>query len=184
MDYFKKIFKESIIIVMISSFMGLFSGTLLSANEEVIYAIPIFIIVLPALNSLIGDISTVLISRLTTHLYIGLIPPKIQSSERLKEDFFGLLITILLSLCFLLTLGYGVVFFSGKEIINPLLIIMIIILTIMILFFIMFTVLFISAIFIFKRGQDPNNLLIPAVTSAADFLTPLLLIIFIEIFII
>jgi len=183
MDYFKKIFKESIIVVIMSSVMGLISGTLLSTNEEIIYAIPIFIIILPALNSLIGDISTILISRLTTHLYIGSIPPKVQPSERLKQDFIGLLLTILLSLGFLLILGYGVVFFSGMAIINPFVIIIIVIFTIMILFFTMFITLFISAIFIFKRGKDPNNFLIPFVTSSADFLTPLLLIIFMQIFI-
>ena len=183
MDYFKKIFKESIVVVVISSVMGLFSGTLLSTNEEMIYAIPIFIIVLPALNSLIGDISTVLISRLTTHLYIGSIPPKVQSSKRLIEDFIGLFLTILLSLGFLLIIGYGVIFFSGMAIVNPLIIIVIIIFTIVILFFTMFIFLFMSAIFLFKRGRDPNNFLIPFVTSSADFLTPLLLIIFIQIFI-
>jgi len=183
MEYFKKIFKESIVVVIMSSIMGVFSGTLLSSNEEIIYAIPIFIMILPALNSLIGDMATVLISRLTTHLYIGLIPPKIQFSKSLKENFIGLLLTIVLSLGFLLILGYGVVFFSGMVIVNPLIIIIIIIFTIMILFFLMFIFLFISAIFLFKRGKDPNNFLIPFVTSSADFLTPLLLIIFIQIFI-
>jgi len=95
MEYFKKVFKESIIIVIISSFMGLLSGTLLSINEKIIYAIPIILLILPSLNSLIGDICTVLTSRLTTHLHIGSIPPKVQKSERLVEDFIGLLITLL-----------------------------------------------------------------------------------------
>jgi cation transporter-like permease len=47
----------------------------------------------------------------------------------------------------------------------------------------MFMLLFISSIFIFKKGKDPNNFLIPMVTSLADFLTPLFIIIFIQIFI-
>ena len=98
MNYFQKIIKESIIIVVISSLMGLFSGMVLSANEEILYVIPIILLILPSLNSLIGDISTVLISRLTAHLYIGTISPKIEKSDRLKEDFIGLFITIGLSL--------------------------------------------------------------------------------------
>ena len=98
MKYFIKILKESIIVVIISSFFGLFSGSFLSANKEILYAIPIILLVLPSLNSLIGDISTVLVSRLTSSLYIGTIPPKIQKSDRLKENFIGLFITILLSL--------------------------------------------------------------------------------------
>ena len=183
MKYFLKIFKESIIIVVISSLMGLISGTLLSSNEEILYTIPIMLLILPALNSLMGDISTVLVSRLTTHLYIGTLPPLIQKSERLKEDFYGLLITLLLSLVSLISLGYMIGGISGIEIVNPFLMILIISITVLLIFFIMFILLFTSAIFLFKRGMDPNNFLIPFVTSLADFLTPFFLILFIIIFI-
>jgi mgtE-like transporter len=183
MNYFLKIFKESIIIVIFSSIFGLFSGTLLSSNKEILYTIPIFLLILPALNSLIGDISTVLVSRLTTHLYIGTILPKIQKSKRLIEDFYGLILTLLLSLAFLITAGFSVGILSGVKLVNPVIIILIIILTILIIFFIMFISLFLSAIYLFKRGLDPNNFLIPIITSLADFLTPLFIIIFITIFI-
>lgn len=183
MEYFRKIFKESIIIVIISSFMGLISGTVLSSNERILYSFPIILLILPSLNSLIGDISTVLSSRLTSHLYIGTIPPKIQKSDRLKADFYGLLITILLSLIALIVLGYSMGIAIGIEIVNPFIIIFILLITILLLFVSMFIFLFISAIFIFKQGKDPNNFLIPFVTSLADFLTPLFLIIFIQIFI-
>ncbi|TFG23839.1 MAG: hypothetical protein EU533_02725 [Promethearchaeota archaeon] len=179
MDYFKKIFKESIIIVVISTVIGITSGTLLSLNEEILYSFPIILLVLPSLNSLIGDITTILTSRLTSHLYIGTIPPKIQKSERLKEDFFGLLITILLSIISLIILGYSLGLMTGIEIVNPILIVFIIIITILLLFGVMFIFLFISSVLLFKRGRDPNNFLIPFTTSLLDFLTPLILIIFI-----
>jgi len=120
MKYYVKIFKESVIIVILSSIMGLISGTLLSSNEEILLALPITLLIIPALNSLIGDISTVLVSRLTTHLYIGTLPPKIQITDRLREDFYGLLITLLLSMASLIFLGYFVGVISGIRIVNPL----------------------------------------------------------------
>jgi len=163
--------------------MGLISGTLLSSNEALLYTVPILLLVLPALNSLIGDISTVLVSRLTTHLYIGSLQPKVQNSERLKEDFYGLLITLLLSLGALIFLGYLSSVFSGIEIVNPLLITLIVCTTVLLIFAMMFLLSFVSAIALFKRGMDPNNFLIPLITSLIDFLTPLFLIIFITIFI-
>ncbi|MFX0002801.1 MAG: magnesium transporter [Candidatus Hodarchaeota archaeon] len=183
MKYYRKIFKESIIIVIISSIMGLISGTILSFSEELLYTIPMMLLIIPALNSLIGDISTVLVSRLTTHLYIGTLEPKIQKSKRLIEDFYGLIITLVLSLISLIAIGYFVGILSGIRIVNPLLMIFIIVITISIIFFIMFFTLFIGAIFLFKRGKDPNNFLIPFLTSLADFLTPFFLILFIIIFI-
>jgi mgtE-like transporter len=163
--------------------MGLLSGTILSFNEKILYAFPIILLILPALNSLIGDISTVLVSRLTTHLYIGLIPPKIQKSHRLKEDFLGLLFTTLMSIVILIFMGFLIGYSTGIKIINPLLISFIIVITVLIIFSIMFLFLFISAIFLFKRGNDPNNFLIPFVTSFVDFLTPFMLIILMVIFI-
>jgi len=183
LKYFIKILKESVAIVILSSLMGLFSGTFLSINKEILYTIPIILLILPALNSLIGDIATVLTSRLTTHLYIGDLPPKVEKSDRLKEDFLGLLITLLLSLVVLLFLGFAIGEIAGIKIINPFLMISIIILTVLVLFVLLFALLFVSSIYLFKKGKDPNNFLIPFVTSLADFLTPFFLIIFIIIFI-
>ena len=183
MEYFNKIIKESIIIVIISSMAGLISGIVLSIHEEILYIFPIILLILPALNSLIGDIAIVLVSRLTSHLYIGTISPKFQKSDRLKEDFLGLLITLLICLGVLICLGYGIGIATRIKIVNPFFIITIIIITILMLFIILFISLFAIAIYLFKRGNDPNNLLIPFVTSLADLLTPLILISFIIIFI-
>lgn len=182
MDYFKKILKESILIVMISSIIGLISGTFLSVNKEILYSFPIILLILPSLNSLIGDISTVLTSRLSSHLYLGNLSPKIQKSDVLRKDFYGLGITILLSLIALIIIGYAVGFATDIQIVNPLLIIAVIMLTIVILFGMIFILLFTSSIFLFRRGKDPNNFLIPLTTSLLDFLTPLLLILFIYLF--
>ena len=183
MQYFKRIIIESILIVIISSSIGIFTGSVLTANLKILYGFPIITVILPALNSLTGDISTVLVSRLTTHLYIGIIPPKLQKTNRLIQDFLELLATILLSLVALIFLGYGFVLILGVAIINPLLIIFAVSLTTLLLFIIMFIFLFVSSIFLFKKGKDPNNFLIPFTTSLADFLTPLMLMIFIKIFI-
>lgn len=163
--------------------IGIFSGSVLSFNKEILYSFPIVLLILPALNSLTGDMATVLVSRLTTHLYIGVIPSKVQKSKRLIDDFLGLLITLILSLIALIIIGYTVGFLASIQIVNPILIITIISMSTFILFGFMFIFLFISSIIIFKRGKDPNNFLIPFITSLADFLTPLLLIIFIQIFI-
>jgi len=183
MKYFLKIVKESIIIVLFSSLIGLVSGSWLSFRDDVLYSIPIILLLLPSLNALIGNISTILISRLTTHMLIGTLQPKIEVSDRLKEDFVALFITISLSLIFLLFLGYSIALLTGLKIVNPLIVIIIIIITIFFLFISLFFLLFIFTVYLFKRGNDPNNFLIPFTTSLADFLTPLILIILIQIFI-
>ncbi|MFX1238806.1 MAG: hypothetical protein ACFE8P_13950, partial [Promethearchaeota archaeon] len=108
MDYFIKIIKESIIIVVASSLIGLISGTVLSLNEEMLYSFPIILLILPSLNSLLGNVLIVLISHLTTQMFIGTLIPTIEISENLKKEFLGLTITILLSLLFLIIFGYTI----------------------------------------------------------------------------
>ena len=183
MEYFKKVIKESIIIVIISSLLGLISGTVLSTNEGIFYTVPIILLILPALNSLIGDFAIILISRLTTHLHIGTIPSKIRKTSKLMTDFFGLLISISLSLIFLVVMGYGIALTTEIKIVNPLIVISLIVLVALVLFIILFIFLFISSVNLFRKGRDPNNFLIPTVTSLVDLLSPLILIIFIQIFI-
>ena len=184
MKYFLKIFKESIIVVIISSIFGLVTGSVLAFNDKVFYAIPVILLILPSLNSLIGNISIVLISRLTTQLFIGSLKPKIQISDKLKKDFIALFITVCLSFLFLIIMGYSIAFITPQiKIVNPIIISFIIIMTILILFISLFILLFICTVLLFKQGKDPNNFLIPFTTSLADFLTPVILIIFIQIFI-
>ena len=183
MNYFSKIFKESFIIVIISSIIGLISGSVLSINDKVFYSIPIILLILPSLNSLIGDMSTILVSRLTTQLFLGIIPPKVEKSKTLSDNFLGLLATVALSLVFLIILGHVIALTTDVAIVSPFIIIIIIIITVLILFISLFFFLFLSTIYQFKRGKDPNNFLIPFITSLADFLTPLILMIFIQIFI-
>jgi cation transporter-like permease len=90
---------------------------------------------------------------------------------------------MLLSLIALISLGYMLGSVTGIDIINPLLIISILSITVLILFGLMFVFLFMGSILIFRKGKDPNNFLIPMVTSLADFLTPLFIIILIQLFI-
>lgn len=183
MNYFKKIFKESIIVVILSSLIGIITGTFLSEHDDLLYSFPIILLILPSLNSLVGNISTVLTSRLTSHLYIGSIQPKIRTSNRLIQDFYGLFFTVILSMIALILIGYGIGIISGIEIVNPFLVISLIIITVIFLFAFMFIVLFICSILLFKLGKDPNNYLIPITTSLLDLLTPLVLLLLLQIFI-
>lgn len=183
MDYFKKIVKESIVIVFASSFIGLISGIVLSEHYVLLSSITIFIMAIPPLNSCIGDLSTILISKFTTYLYVGSIPPKLQGSEPLKRNFISLLITGIISTLYLSILSIFLSPADALSTLHPLIYLLILIITITILFTMFFILCFISAILLFKRGRDPNNIMIPTLTSLADLLTPIILILILKMFI-
>ncbi|MBN2154881.1 MAG: magnesium transporter [Candidatus Lokiarchaeota archaeon] len=183
MDYFKKIMKESIIVVILTTIIGFITGSFLSSYEGVLIYIPVILIILPALGDTIGDLATVIVSRLTTNLYLGEIEPKIQNSKVLKTDFFNLSITMALCCITILLMGYGIAFFTSVPIVYPFLIIVIVMISGLLLFALLFIVLVVSSIYLFKRGRDPNNYLVPIATTLADLLTPISVILLIQIFI-
>jgi len=182
-EYFKRIVKESVIVVFVTSFIGLLSGTFLSNQYTLLSAFPIIIMVIPPLNACLGDLSTILISRFTTALYIGSIPPKIQRTEALRTNFVALLITGILSIIFLIVLSIVLGGANSLSTLNPFIYMIVLLITIVILFLIFFVISFFSAIFLFKSGRDPNNIMIPTLTSVADLLTPIMLMIILQMFI-
>ena len=163
--------------------MGLISGIYLSDQYDLLSSIPIFIMVIPPLNACLGDLSTILISKFTTFLYIGTIPPKFQKSETLKNNFIALLITGILSVIFLILLSIIISPPNSLSVLNPIIYVIILLITIVVLFSVFFITCFASAIFLFKRGRDPNNIMIPTLTSLADLITPIILLIILQIFI-
>ena len=58
--------------------------------------------------------------------------------KRLKKDFYGILISVFISVICLIALGYGIAIISKVEIVNPVLIILAIIMTVFILFLLLF----------------------------------------------
>lgn len=179
LEYFKKIVKESILVIILTSIIGFLTGIVLSDNEDILYYFPIILIILPSLNDTVGDLSTVFISRLTTNLFLGVIEPKISKSKSLKDEFISLLIVLLLCTITILFFGFLISVFGGIDLVNPFLIIIIIFLSVFLIFISLFILLFVSAILLFKRGYEPNNFLIPIATTGADFLTPFFIILFI-----
>ncbi len=163
--------------------MGLIAGIYLSDQYDLLSSIPIFIMVIPPLNACLGDLSTILISKFTTLLYIGTIPPKFQKSETLKNNFIALLTTGILSVIFLILFSIIISPPNSLSILHPIMYVIILLFTIVVLFSVFFMICFLSAIFLFKHGRDPNNIMIPTLTSLADLITPIILLIILQIFI-
>jgi len=65
----KEIFKESIGVLIIASVIGLIAGLFLRSVQDRLLVILPLIIILPALNGMIGDFGMIMISRFSTALY-------------------------------------------------------------------------------------------------------------------
>jgi cation transporter-like permease len=181
--YFNKIMKESLPTVFITTLIVSFSGTVLSVNEDMLATIPILLLIVPILNDLFGDLIIVFVSRLSVHFVLGTIPMKFTWSKQIKEDYTGLLITLILSLSYMILLSFGYALIMNIEIYKPLVIIFIIFLCGMVVFHVAFFLYFFLSYLAVTKDKDPNNVVLPYITSVADFSTPIVLIAFVIMFI-
>ena len=180
--YFKKIIRESTPSVFLTTVIVSFSWTVLSINEDLLAAFPIIILIIPILNDLIGDLIIILTSRLSVHFVMGAIPMKFKWSPQIKSDYIGLVTTLILSLAYMMTLSLVYSAIIGLDVQRPFIISLIIVVAAIIIFHVFFFGFFYLSYIVAKREKDPNNVVIPFVTSLADFATPILLIVFVVMF--
>lgn len=160
------ILKESVKIVIITSLVSSIGGIALQSVEEKIVAIAPLIILMPALNNLIGSFGTLISSKFTTLLYTGKIP-----LARSKEHLLALMFMI----AFISSIYLGIVsVLLGTFYGHPFSYTTLIEIVGISVFATILLVGFISIIsialgfYIFRKNEDPNNFLIPISTSIAD----------------
>ncbi|HLD15902.1 MAG TPA: magnesium transporter [Candidatus Nanoarchaeia archaeon] len=163
------IIKESIKILLLASIISSFGGLAIESIKDKFFSIIPLVILLPALNNLIGDYGIIVSSRFSNMLYEGKVREKWWDTPELKELFghmiiIALITTIMSSLLAILIsqLNYLVT----SEVVWKIMFIALI--DTIFLVALLFLISVLSGIHYFKKKEDPNNFLIPITTSFAD----------------
>ena len=163
------IIKESIKILLLASIISSFGGLAIESIKDKFFSIIPLVILLPALNNLIGDYGIIVSSRFSNMLYEGKVRKKWWDTPELKELFGNMIIialitTIMSSLLAILIsqLNYLVT----SEVVWKIMFIALI--DTIFLVALLFLISVLSGIHYFKKKEDPNNFLIPITTSFAD----------------
>ena len=160
------IVRESIKIIILTALISSVGGIALQSVEEKIVAIAPLLILMPALNNLVGSFGTLVSSKFTTLLYTGKIP-----LAKSKEH----LISLMFAIAFVSSIYLGIASvllgaFYGYPFTYTVLLKIIGISVFATLLLVGFVSLISIAlgVYIFKKNEDPNNFLIPISTSVAD----------------
>ena len=145
-------------------------GQLLNAQESLI-SIPVILALIPVINGVGGNIGGVLGARLASGLHTGFIDTNLKG-QTLKTNVASTLVMGILAFSILAVLLYGILPLVGISVdvigFGKLIIIMVgagLLLTVTLIGITLFT-----AIYSFKRGLDPDNYVIPVVTTSGDVL--------------
>jgi len=164
------IIKESIKILLLASIISSIGGMHLKPVEGTLVTILPLLILLPALNDMIGDFGTIVSSKFTTMLYLGLLGRKWWQSKHVHELILTILIVALIASVYIGSLSYLMASAKGytfsTAIFLKVLIISIIATASLVGIIIIISI--VGGIWIYKKKEDPNNFLIPITTSVAD----------------
>jgi len=167
----KKILKESIPLLIILMIIEIFGGQVLNSQLERFVVFPILLMFIPVINGVCGNIGSILGARVSSGLHVGYITPDFRGKE-LRENVIGVLILALLTFLFLGCLVY-VISTSFK-------LVFIMMGAGLLLTFGMICLCIPTAMISFSKGIDPDNVVIPILTTGADVLGILCLLLMIK----
>lgn len=164
------IIKESILILLLTTFMSAFGGVALENMKDVFVIILPFVILYPALNGLIGDYGLIISSKFGTMLHQGKVDDKWWKNKELKRLYYQIIIiaigTGFLSSTAAIILSYFSDYIVTAE--TAIKIYGIVLLDVFILVNLLFMISILAGRYYFKKQEDPNNFLVPIATAIAD----------------
>jgi mgtE-like transporter len=146
-------------------------GQILHQNQEKLLLFPLFLVMIPVINGVGGNIGSILGARLSSGLHIGLIDFKHPGKE-LQQNVAGVALVGIISyttLTIFILLIAPVIGFSGEasRIVNAGYIMMS---CGLLLISIVIVVSVLVAKFSYEKGLDPDNVVTPVVTTLCDVL--------------
>jgi mgtE-like transporter len=166
---FIKTLKESMVTMVFVAFMVNVTGTILNGISRFVEGRKEIYTVYPALIGMIGNVGSVIGSTATTKLALGFLSPSFYSIRHHAKTIlsawiasvlmFGVLAVTSLSIHDLFSLTSFLPFLSVLLVANFIAVAAIILLS------------YAVSILTFKRGLDPDNFVIPVVSSFADSIT-------------
>ena len=167
----RTILRESIKILILSAIISAFGGLALDQVKTVFLSIIPLIVLLPTLNDMIGDYSTIVSSRFSTMLHEGKIRGKLLKNEELKKLYVQIIIVSLITAALSSAIAFAISAVSGyaatKEI--AIKVFLAVLIDVALLITLLFIMTILAGLYFYRKKEDPNNFLIPITTSVADF---------------
>lgn len=173
MHHFRRIVVESLPVFMLCGLLSTFSGTVLGSNSEGLLSYAALILILPAFLEDGGAIGGILAARFSSALHTGEIPPK-TTPQKVLPLFFTMHVIGLIMFPLIGIFGFLIAtFFSVSASIYEMIVISLVAGELLI--FIVNFLAFYLSMFSFRMGINPDNVVIPVLTSTMDFVGTLCL---------
>lgn len=166
----KKIVKFGLPLLTITILIEIFAGQILQGKQESLLLFPIFLISIPVINSIGGNIGSVLGARLASGLHVGYISLSLKDKEMHDNLFISLIIGFVTYFILAIVIYFVALFGNLAEDIALIEFIAIFVITGILLISTITLVSVLTAFLSFKRGFDPDDMVAPVVTTFGDIM--------------
>jgi len=168
--YYSSILRESLPVLLVCGFLGIFSGAILGGRIEGLIAVPSILIMLPAFLEDGGAIGGILAARLSSSLHLGSIETKGGIPKNVLKMFVTMHILGIIIFTMVGSFAYIIAKFLGISSLPLHLTIAVALLAGEMLIVVVNLIAYYISIISFKRGVDPDNVTIPTITSTIDLI--------------
>lgn len=163
---FKRIVRESYKVLLLTAMIGIISGYMLDKYSGQVTAIVLAMV--PPINGIGGNVGSILGARLSSALHLGTLTPDLKNQQTLQINVaasttMGILVFLLIGSLFLLTS-----ILSGRALAEAIRIALIFIGAGTLLMGLIIVTSLASAFASYRHGIDPDDVVIPIVTTLVD----------------
>jgi mgtE-like transporter len=174
----KKIIKESLPVLFLAMFGGVFAGLILDFMMDEFRRVPGLLVLLPPILAMRGNISSVLASRLSSALHLGLIQPEFKLNKTLNQNIVSSIILNVVMAFFLGVVAYYTYTFIGGGLDASILdLTLIAVLTGSLAGILLTFLAVVFSLYTYASGRDPDNVVSPLLSMLGDLLTVLCLLV-------
>ena len=166
----KKIVKHGLPLLTVAVVIEIFAGQILQGRQDMLILFPVFLISIPVINSVGGNIGSVLGARLASGLHVGYITISLKDKEMHENLFYSLLIGFITYIILAIVIYYLALLGGLRMGIGLIEFVAILVSTGFLLICVVALMSVLTAFLSFKRGLDPDDVVAPVVTTVGDTL--------------
>lgn len=164
----RRIVLESYPMLLVCALVGLLAGYVLKINMGKIEAVPMILMMVPPINGIGGNIGSILGARLASALHMGTVEPKIRGQRVLGGNVKASVFMSIGVFVFIGAVFFIIAYAQGMALAGSARLTSVFIAAGMMLVPIVVLSTIASTFISFMKGLDPDNVVIPIVTSIID----------------
>jgi len=164
----RRILWESYPVLVLCAVISLSAGLILQSQIENIKALPIILIMIPPINGINNNVCSILGARLASALHMGTIEPRLGRQRVLRRNINATWLMSLGVFSFTSVIFFGMALTAGLGLTRSMVIMLAFFAASMVAIGVTMLCTIGLAFLSFNRGLDPDNIVIPIVTSIGD----------------